>query len=287
VVLKREGCRDTRYPVFVSRNRDWTGDVNLFGDDEVGTGFVHVPAGPCIIGGDPEAPNATTRSERQAVDFFIAEHSVTQSEYLEFLNDLAQREGLDAARARSPRRAADESQTSYLAADSSGRLRLPAVDTEGDEWHPRHPVLGVSWHDAMAYCEWRSARDGRAYRLPTEQEWEKAARGVDGRWFPWGWRFDPSLTNMRLSRKARNSPVVIDEFAADVSVYGVRGLGGNVRDWTSTEHTEGTGPDRRVARVYRGGSWDVDARYCRAANRFWVEPTVVDDNVGFRLARST
>ena len=139
----------------------------------------------------------------------------------------------------------------------------------------------------MAYCEWRSTRDGRAYRLPTEQEWEKAARGVDGRLFPWGWRFDPSLCNMRLSRKERTSPVVIDDFVTDVSVYGVRGFGGNIRDWTSTENVEGSGPKRRVSRVRRGGCWNSDTCECRAASRNWSVPTYVLDYVGFRLARSS
>ena len=53
-------------------------------------------------------------------------------------------------------------------------------------------VSGISWHDAVAYCAWRSEREGFEVRLPTESEWEKAARGVDGRWYPWGNRFDPS-----------------------------------------------------------------------------------------------
>ena len=111
-------------------------------------------------------------------------------------------------------------------------------------------------------------------------------RGVDGRWFPWGWRFDPSLCNMRLSRRERNALVVIDDFPTDLSVYGVRGLGGNIRDWTSTENIEGSGPERRVSRVHRGGCWSSVARNCRAALRYWFVPAGVLDGVGFRLARS-
>ena len=145
----------------------------------------------------------------------------------------------------------------------------------------------MSWHDAvalllLAFC---SAMDVR-YRLPTEEEWEKAARGVDGRWYPWGWRFDPSLCNMRESRRERTAPVVVDEFPRDVSVYGVRGLAGNMEDWTSTEQFEGTGPARRVFRVRRGGGWDYEARYCRAAYRYGHVPTWCYDYLGIRLARS-
>jgi formylglycine-generating enzyme required for sulfatase activity len=91
---------------------------------------------------------------------------------------------------------------------------------------------------------------------------------------------------MRDSRKERNAPVPNDEFPSDVSVYGVRGLGGNVYDWTSTEEAQGTGPHRRGWRVYRGGCWSSTARYCRAAYRGRTEPTLVNVNLGFRLARS-
>ena len=160
------------------------------------------------------------------------------------------------------------------------------MDGEGDRWDARWPAYGISWHDAMGYCEWRSARDGCAYRLPGEEEWEKAARGVDGRWFPWGWRFDASLCNMLKSRKERPSPVPVDEYPRDLSVYGVRGLAGNVRDWTASEEIQGTGEARRVLRVYRGGDWDRSARNSRAAYRHWLEPTGVNVGIGFRLARS-
>ena len=91
---------------------------------------------------------------------------------------------------------------------------------------------------------------------------------------------------MRESRKERNAPVVIEEFPTDVSVYGVRGLGGNMCDWTSTEVTQGTGPRLRARRVDRGGSWSYGGRYCRAANRDWHEPMRCTGLLGLRLARS-
>ena len=78
-----------------------------------------------------------------------------------------------------------------------------------------------------------------------------------GGWYPWGWRFDASLCNLRESRKERGTAIAIDEFPTGVSVYGVRGLGGNVENGTSTELVQGTGPGRRVSRVSRGGSWGV------------------------------
>ena len=195
-------------------------------------------------------------------------------------------EGVGAAKGRSPRTKYDDPRTSYLLEDGSGGLRLPEEDAEGDRWDARMPALFINWHDAVTYCAWRSVRDGREVRLPTEEEWEKAARGVDGRWYPWGWRGDPSLCNMRESRKERTAPAAVEEFPRDVSVYGVRGLAGNAYDWTSTVEVQGTGESRRVYRVNRGGSWGYTAPYCRAANRWKYEPSYVSGDRGFRLARS-
>ena len=158
-------------------------------------------------------------------------------------------------------------------------------------------MTSISALDADAYCAWRSRRDGltssaggagkaEPYRLPTDQEWEKAARGVDGRWFPWGKRFDASLCNMRASSQKGPNTVSIHAYPTDVSVYGVRGLGGNVRDWTATDVPDGSGDGSRQVRAARGGSFYtppvvVRSAYCAK----YPHQTVVGD-VGFRLART-
>jgi serine/threonine-protein kinase len=280
VVLERDGFRDVRYPVFISRNRQWTGRMNLYAEDEIGKGMVYVPAGPFIQGGG-EGTRAWTlpRSEPWVDDFFIAEHPVTMEDYLEFLNDLVREAGIEEAERRAPRTAAG----TYLVRDGED-LRLPEVDPLGDRWDPRMPVFAISWHDAGAYVAWLSAREGKEYRLPSETEWEKAARGVDGRWFPWGSRFDPSLCNMSESLRERPVPVPVDEFPGDISVYRVRGTAGNVRDWTATDRVEGAGSNARVARVVRGGSWSTPRLISRCASRYWGDPLEVSDIVGLRLA---
>jgi serine/threonine-protein kinase len=304
VTLRKEGYREVRYPVYISRNRDWSGEVRLYTDQEIGDGFVHVPAGPFIQGGDPQGGWSLPRSEPFVDDFFIARHPVTLGEYMEFLDALAEQD-VAAALARAPRRTPDGG--AYLdVVDMQERkgkrqFRLPSHgdvleqadrDEGGDSGvidiglHPRAPVFGVSWYDAVAYCEWRSQRDGRSYRLPTDTEWEKAARGVDGRWFPWGNRFDASLCNMRESRQDRPSLAAVDEFEDDRSIYGVRGMSGNIRDWTATESLEGEGDRAHCYRVVRGGAWYGGRVSARCADRFWFEPPHVYFFVGFRLART-
>ncbi|WP_428262523.1 protein kinase domain-containing protein [Haliangium sp.] len=299
-VIRKDDGREVRYPVWISRNRNWSGDVRMYDDDELGDEFVYIPGGPFIQGGDPQGGWSLPRSEPFVEDFFIARHPVTLAEYMEFLDDLA-RDDLEAALARCPRRTPTGG--AYL--ELRDRLRgasgfrlpteadrsAPDPDPESRQsddavLHPRAPVCGVSWHDAVAYCEWRSRRDGKSYRLPTATEWEKAARGVDGRWFPWGSRFDASLCNTRESRKDRPALAPVDEFETDASVYGVRGMSGNIRDWTATESIQGEGEAKHSYRVVRGGAWYGGRISARCADRFWFEPGHVYFFVGFRLART-
>jgi serine/threonine-protein kinase len=274
-VLKRDGFRDVAYPIFIPRNRDWRGRVRLRAEEEVGTGYIHIPAGPFILGGDPEAQGwSLTRGAPELADFFIAAHPVTVGEYREFLDHLSRNDPAQAL-GRAPREGA-EGKTLWTWS-ASGLLTPPETS------RANHPVVGLSWHDANAYCLWRSEKEGRPVRLPTESEWEKASRGVDGRWYPWGRRFDASLCNMRDSRREGPGIVGVEEFPTDLSIYGVRGLAGNVRDWTATRIARDGSEDSVVV---RGGAWNLPAVVSRAAHRFWLPPGFVSDYLGFRLACS-
>jgi len=135
-------------------------------------------------------------------------------------------------------------------------------------------VLGVSWYDAVAFAAWRAQRDGLPWRLPREPEWEKAARGVDGRIHVWGDHFDASWACIAGER-----PAPVDAFPVDESVYGVRGLAGNSSDWCGD-------PSSPAGTAVRGGSWRGDAQGARAGWRYPLGPGHRLDTVGFRLARS-
>ena len=110
-----------------------------------------------------------------------------------------------------------------------GRFIL-VEDSDGDIWDLDWPVMMVTWGCAEAYCRWKSEEDDLNHRLPTEFEWEKSARGVDGRWYVSGDGFDPSCCHMTDSHKGRFFPADVDSYPIDESVYGVRGLAGNVMD---------------------------------------------------------
>ena len=123
IILKKKGYRDTRYPVFISRNKAWEGTLRLYTDVEIGAGFVHVPAGPVICGGDEEAYNSLARSEPLVEDFAMTEHPVTMAEYLEFVTRVS-RANLELA--------ADYLVMAAWLAYLKSRLLLPDTGTEDE-----------------------------------------------------------------------------------------------------------------------------------------------------------
>ena len=184
--------------------------------------------------------------------------------------------------------------------DAGWAWRETADRTQPDHWKDgtwtgddRLPVVGVSWYEATAYCRWLGVETGRDFRMPTEAEWEKAARGDDGRTFPWGDRFDPDRCNVRASGLGRTLPVGRLSPAGD-SPYGCAGMVGNVSEWTATRYIPypydaGDGrddPAGKVERVTRGGSWHSPVLRTRTTSRGLNDPFFSDNDLGFRCACS-
>jgi formylglycine-generating enzyme required for sulfatase activity len=142
-----------------------------------------------------------------------------------------------------------------------------------------HPAVYVSWHDAVAYCAWLSDKEGKACRLPTEEEWEKAARGIDGRVYPWGDEFHESRCNSSEAGIQDTTPV--NTYPSGASPYGVYDMVGNVWEWTSSLYSEN---DPR--RVVRGGAFHYVQWFVRCVYRGWSYPDGGNDFLGFRVAVS-
>jgi formylglycine-generating enzyme required for sulfatase activity len=183
-----------------------------------------------------------------------------------------------------------------------GRLREPKCWRDPRFSNPAQPVVGVSWFEARAYCAWLAAQSGIAFRLPTEVEWEAAARGPQGRPFAPGDAFDALRGNTAQTLLKRTSPVGV--FPAGDTPEGVCDLAGNVEEWTASLFGPGVeseeapfgypyaaGDGREdpqapadVRRVLRGGAWHVDRALARAAARLSSHPAVRENECGFRLA---
>ncbi|HLZ21953.1 MAG TPA: SUMF1/EgtB/PvdO family nonheme iron enzyme, partial [Ktedonobacterales bacterium] len=214
---------------------------------------VPVPAGPFQMGKvNPNDPDGQYDGPARTVDvpaFAIARYPVTVAEYACFVR---------------------------------------AGQREPSEWQDQlkqtldHPVVSVSWHDATAYAEWLARLSGQPWRLPSEEEWEKAARW-DPRTgtsfvYPWGDTFEAARCNTRESGEGTTTPVG-KYGAAGASPCGAEEMAGNVWEWTSLPYDSST--DNRVL---RGGSWDSVRQIARAAVRVHNRSDNLNDNDGFRLA---
>jgi len=201
----------------------------------------------------------------------------------------------------------------YLDAFQIDRFEVSNVDylrfilATGTDWPPfwreqpfpekmvRHPVINVSWHEADAYCRWASKR------LPTEAEWEKAARGVDGRIFPWGdepagW-IKSNIAHPGSKRGFKYPPLAnINRYDKGVSPYSVYQMAGNVSEWVADwfdpeyyrrgDNENPKGPESGDVKVFRGGSWNEDPEVARSAGRNAGAPDRRSYLTGFRCATS-
>jgi len=275
IILKKKGCLDTRTPVLIKRGEDKTIEsVKILKKRDVPEGFVYIPKGKSIIGGDPSAPYSVERTKKFIPGFLISRNEITVKEYLKFINYLEAR--IPGSAEKYLPRKAPSSGFYWKKSGSRYKSTFPL------DW----PVLGISWNDARAYCKWMGLqyKDKKwKFRLPEDWEWEKAARGVDGRFFPWGNYFDYRFCSMANSKKGkRNGPDKIGSFPLDESVFGVRDIAGNISEWCQTFFDQ-----EKNIRINRGSAWSyVDEDYARCAGRNGHSPTDVADFRGFRMAVS-
>ena len=231
--------------------------------------IVYIPAGPFLMGAD--AASGIAQSEQPCHEltlpaFRLGKYPVTNGQYAEFVK-----------------------QTNQVVSREMGWVgRTPPAN------QLNHPVVGVSWFEAQAYCQWLKQQTGRPYRLPSEAEWEKAARGKEGRLYPWGNGWQEGVCQYNQTGTAP-----VDAFPAGASPYGCLDMLGNAAEWTST--LWGTDPIQpgfpypyqadgredaaaKGHRLYRGGSFRDSADRLRCSARSWYAPDHRDRKRGFRVA---
>jgi iron(II)-dependent oxidoreductase len=233
-------------------------------------GMVTVPAGEFLMGGDPHHDEDAGPQEQPQHRVFLDAFAIDQYEV---------------------------SNIHYLLYVLATGAAWPSY-WKGDPFPSkmaRHPVIGVSWYDADAYCRWVDKR------LPTEAEWEKAARGTDGRLFPWGnepagW-LKSNIAHPGSKRGTKYPPLAnVDRYERGISPYGAYQMAGNaaewVADWFHPEYyrrapsINPTGPETGTDRVYRGGSWNEDPEVARSSGRGAHPPEHRSYLIGFRCAQS-
>ncbi|MCA9952887.1 MAG: SUMF1/EgtB/PvdO family nonheme iron enzyme [Anaerolineales bacterium] len=166
---------------------------------------------------------------------------------------------------------------------------------------PNQPVVGISWYEAVAYANWLAATTNKAYRLPMEAEWERAARHTDGRTYPWGNEWQDGFANSKEAGLKRTVPVGI--FPGGTAVCGAMDMSGNVREWCQTrwrdenrqeyppiwqdDGRENLAGDDSIYRVLKGGSYhDNKDNWPRCAFRLRLSPNLRHDYIGFRIVVS-
>jgi len=228
--------------------------------------MVFVPGGKFYTGG--ENARYYSMHEEDIPSFFISRYELTYGEYLKFWKSLDSPD--EKARHMSRIMLDPMERVFHDAWDSEGRLISPLK--------PELPVVGILHESAEAYCAWLGGKTGRKILLPTAMQWEKAARGADGRLFPWGNGFNANFANISENKEARTrygfwAPP--GSFPMDVSVYGAFDMGGNVREMTSSRF-----PDSSAFYQIKGASCSTGRRflYCEYSS----DTPVVPSDVGFR-----
>ena len=170
----------------------------------------------------------------------------------------------------------------------------PPLWTDTNFNHPEQPAVAVSWFEAVKYCDWLSATSGRNYRLPTEAEWERAARGgLDGKLFPWG--NDPPQSLPDYAQRWQSGPEPVARYTPNG--YGVYDICDNVHEWCSdwfaaeyysvSPERNPRGPATGQRRASRGGSWRHHIKVSRCAARSSIPPQFQYADYGFRVACDT
>jgi len=228
--------------------------------------FVRIPAGEFEMGSDPQKDKEAYSDEQPQHhvtlrEYWIGRTPVTNAQYASFVQAV------------------------------SGHAPNDWLNGQPPVKKLYHPVVKVTWQDAVNYCKWLSTLVGKSIYIPTEAEWEKAARGTDGRMYPWGDQLpDASICNYGLKNKDTSS---VGQYSPlGDSPYGCMDMAGNVwewcADWYDSYHYANaskinpTGPAIGHYRVVRGGSWLDVSRFIRSAYRFRHVPIDQQNNLGFR-----
>jgi formylglycine-generating enzyme required for sulfatase activity len=287
-----------RYPVFIARQAHWHGvppgaerprPILLPPGPELGPEDCYVPAGWFWSGGASVSERMLPLQRVWCEGWVVRRFPVTNREYIVFLDDLIKRGQLEEALRFAPRERGGNlgGQGSQIYGFDGQQFSLRA-DADGHVWSPSWPVCMVDWFGASTYAAWEGERSGLPWVLPSERIWEKAARGADGRAYPWGDTFDSAWAWTQGSHRDAPLPSAVGHREGDESPYGVRDVAGNMSDWCAWDAPEADTTDAGrtdTVKPHRGGTWTGTAAYSQAAMRRYSIAEGRVGGIGFRLAR--
>jgi serine/threonine-protein kinase len=276
LTIEAPGFTHRRIPLLLERLQEVSLEVSLYPQGSLPDDMIVITGGEFLSGHIKNFERA--RYIEDVEGFALMRYPVTCAQYAEFLTALA-RSGREAEAADRAPRLKDDA-PSYFAYDEQDKLYfIPEEDDDGDAWDPQWPICLISASDAEAYAAWRSEAEGFSFRLPTALEWEKAARGVDGRLYSWGNEFDAAFCRVRESVPGRAMPAPVGSYPMDCSPYGVMDMTGCICEWTSTSSA-----DDQKARICQGASFATMQAACRLDWPFTCPPNYRHPTYGFRLA---
>lgn len=255
--IVKKGYQSQRIPLTFSRGMSGNTQCTLH-PKETDTPYIYIPEGSFLSGHGRIEEIVQPLRERHLGAFWIAPFPVTFREYATFLEAMYQ-DNPQKALALRPRVGThfflDHDEDDGFTLQLS--FMLPSGHRTWDAWEL--PVFGVNWQDAQQYCAWRGQKEQRRVTLPTELQWEKAARGTDGRAYPWGNHFASCFCKVAHSRAPEDfSPEPVGTFSEDRSPYGVYDMMGGVSEWTSGRKPSNRSPVTSDSELWiptKGGHW--------------------------------
>ena len=250
-----------------------------------------IPAGEFLMGAEDGEEDERPAHRAYLDEYCIGTRPVTNADYAQFVKDTGHPS--PAVRAL-PLMVSGPLEADFRALAAAYFWNNGTPPEGRDE----HPVTLIGYEDASAYCSWLASKTGKPVRLPTEAEWEKAARGgLEGRKFPWGDTLDPECAHFlpHAGLKAERGTAPVGSYPANP--FKLHDMAGNVWEWvadwyaanyySSSQYLNPQGPDSGLMRIVRGGAWvNADGRYLRCAYRHKVPPDSYAYSIGFRVAYS-
>lgn len=313
LTLSAKGCDTITLPISIPREGHWQqlppgsdtpAPLSLPPRGSIRPNESYIPAGYSHLGAnDSQTPHTLSKQKVWIEGVIFLKDPITHELYLLFLNALVKAGKTKEAMRCAPKLQPTNGQELLLyERDERGQFFLK------EEGHPLHwqteqPVTMISWYDAQTFARWFSKETDQPWRLPSELEWEKAARGPDQRLYPWGDHFAPNWCHARHSHAEEqntDAPHPVEQHHLDESPYGIRGMAGNVREWcidpwsvdgpplkgqTLVVEQEALSLTPVIHYVTRGGCWYDSAAQCQLHHRRPAAPACRDRALGFRLVR--